>query len=103
MSLLSIGALAISAVIIGSVVVPVLANRQNEADDLAASFGWIVPNHAEAADLPDTADDLEPNLKDHSTVRTAGYRDDDADHEIAASLRERAASAATSASLPWKT
>ena len=105
MSVLGIGALVASVLVIGSVVLPVAIDRHNEAEDLtaatdatarkagdlAARFGQIVPNRAEAAEARDTSDGSESGRETHPPGRVPGHGNDDPEHAVAAALQELAA------------
>ncbi len=103
MSLLSIGAIALSAVVIGSVALPVLADHwepeggeaqklaaatkatARKAGDLGTSFARAAPVHAAAGPQDSAGDDPQPGS---STTRQL---DRDRDHAVAVALRELAA------------
>ena len=105
MNLLTIGAVVASAVVIGSLIMPALADHGNDAealtaatdatarkaDDLSDSFGAVVPDRVETAVRPDSAHHSEPRLETQPPGHVARYDDDDMDHAVAAALRELAA------------
>ena len=104
MSVLGIGALVVSALVIGSVILPSAMDGPDEAEaltaatdatarkagDMATRFGDIVPDGAEGdgrgrADAPSGT-----GLETHPSSRAAEYGRDATDHAVAAALRELA-------------
>ena len=105
MSVLGIGALVVSALVIGSVILPAAMDRQNEAEaltaatdatarkagDMAVGFGEIVPDPAEEGEHEAADHRSETSREARPSDRAAAYGSDATDHAVAAALRELAA------------
>ena len=105
MSVLGIGALVASALVIGSVILPAAIDRHDEAEaltaatdatarkagDMATRFGDIVPDRAEGGEHGEADHPSETSRETHPSERAAEHGSDDTDHAVAAALRELAA------------
>lgn len=104
MSVLGIGALVVSALVIGSVILPAAMDGPDEAEaltaatdatarkagDMATRFGEIVPDGAAGDGRGKAADPSETGRETYPSSRAAEYGRDATDHAVAAALRELA-------------
>ena len=109
MNLLSVGAIAISSIVIGSVVIPVLADGWNgddndgrrlteatdatvrKADDLGDSFGRVVPSRVEVSDADHIGAPAQPGMEELAEPHHHDGYGRSTEHEVASALQALAA------------